>query len=561
MRRPIISLVFISALTFLLGLGRQAITDSDEGFYAEASREMVESGDWLTPRFNYENRWEKPALYYWLSAAAYVVTGPTELSARLWSALSGVGLVLLTWAIARSVGGGADNWLAGAMVATSFGYFAMARAALPDLPLAFCITLGIFAAVRAVDAERERAGPPAAPSAPLLWWGTAGLAAGLGFLVKGPVALVVPGVVLLPIWWRERRTARISLRGVVVALGVFIIVGVPWYVLMALEHGRAYLDSFFLGDNLQRFATDRFQRDPRQPWFYIPIVVGGLMPWSAYLCALLGTDAVQALRRRWHPSTDEWRLVIWAVTPVIFYTLSIGKQPRYILPVLPPLAILLARAMRGRIGRAAAREGGEGPAFRVAAWISAVLFALLAVLLLRLRPIIMTAPAWATWAGVVALLASSLTLAWITATRQWRRIPIAMTVSAAAFLLTVAFGVLSGIRPEPVEEMADLVREHRRGNEQVGEYQAFVRNLVFYLRFRVTPLYSDENAVDFMRAPARMLLVVSREDLARIEALVGSPLVHLGRVSYLNTANLRLGTLLFPDRTREWEEVYLVANR
>src|ERR1044071_5208502 len=142
---------------------------------------MVESGDWLTPHFDYENRWEKPALYYWLTAATSVVAGPSEFAARLWSALSCVGLVLLTWAIARAMQQGeAGAWLAGAIVATCYGYFAIARSALPDLPLAFCITLGVFAVLRAVDADR-------ASRTQIRWWAVAGLAAGLGFLVKGPI--------------------------------------------------------------------------------------------------------------------------------------------------------------------------------------------------------------------------------------------------------------------------------------------------------------------------------------------------------------------------------------
>ena len=103
MWRPVLTLLLLSSLTFFLGLGRQAITDSDEGFYAEAAREMVEGGDWLTPHFNYSERWQKPALYYWLTAATYLVLGPTELAARLWSSLSGIGLVLLTFMIARRI--------------------------------------------------------------------------------------------------------------------------------------------------------------------------------------------------------------------------------------------------------------------------------------------------------------------------------------------------------------------------------------------------------------------------------------------------------------------------
>src|ERR1043165_3431313 len=136
-RRPVLTLLLFSFLVFGIGLGRQAITEADEAYYAEASREMVVSGDWLTPHFNYEDRWQKPVLYYWLTAAAYLVTGPGEGAARLWSAISGAGLALLVGATARRAASTtAHAWLAGAITATSYGYFAMARAALPDLPLA-----------------------------------------------------------------------------------------------------------------------------------------------------------------------------------------------------------------------------------------------------------------------------------------------------------------------------------------------------------------------------------------------------------------------------------------
>ena len=78
MRRSVLSLILLSSLTFLLGLGRQAITDSDEAFYAEAAREMVEGGDWLTPHFNYEERWQKPILYYWFTAGGFAGIEPGE---------------------------------------------------------------------------------------------------------------------------------------------------------------------------------------------------------------------------------------------------------------------------------------------------------------------------------------------------------------------------------------------------------------------------------------------------------------------------------------------------
>src|SRR5262249_30864581 len=158
---------------FLLGLGVQAINDSDEAYYAEAAREMVEGRDWLTPHFNNEERWEKPILYYWFTAAAFAAQhDPNEFDARALSALSGVGLVLVTWGAARRLPRReAAAWLGGAIVAPCYGCFTMARAALPDLPLALFITASIWTSMRAIDpAERS----------PASWAALAGLSAGLG---------------------------------------------------------------------------------------------------------------------------------------------------------------------------------------------------------------------------------------------------------------------------------------------------------------------------------------------------------------------------------------------
>src|SRR5918993_3370300 len=124
-------LLLLAALTFFTGLGRGAITDSDEAFYAESAREMVASGDWLTPHYNYEPRFQKPVLYYWLTSATYLVTGPSELGARLWAAIAGLGLVLVTAAAGRRWYDETTGLLAGAIVATSFGYFSIGRMALP----------------------------------------------------------------------------------------------------------------------------------------------------------------------------------------------------------------------------------------------------------------------------------------------------------------------------------------------------------------------------------------------------------------------------------------------
>lgn len=156
MHRITLPLLLLAALTFLAGLGRGAVTDADEAFYAESSREMVLSGDWVTPHYNYQPRFQKPILYYWLTSVTYLVFGPTEFAARLWAALAGFGLVLVTAACGRRWYDETTGLLAGAIVATNFGYVSIGRMALPDLPLTFCITLSIWAAfVSTLESERS----------------------------------------------------------------------------------------------------------------------------------------------------------------------------------------------------------------------------------------------------------------------------------------------------------------------------------------------------------------------------------------------------------------------
>lgn len=540
------TLLLLCFFTFFLGLGSQAITDADEAFYAEASREMVESGDWLTPRFNYQNRWEKPVLYYWLTAATYLVTGPTELAARFWSAMSGVGLALLGWAIARHMIGRLDAaWLAGAIVATSFGYFALARAALPDLPLAFFITLGVWSALRAADT----AGTPAS----LRWWMLSGLGAGSGFLMKGPVALVVLVVVMVPIAWRERRRLRLDARGMAMAVVIAAAIGLPWYIAMWREHGNAYLQSFFVADNFERFTTERFN-DARPFWFYLPMLLGGLLPWSVYLVAICGDGLARARRKTLRLDDADWRLLLWAVMPVVFFTLSVGKQPRYILPVLPPLAVVVARGVIERVAHDRDRL------LSAATWITAVLYAALVVILVRMEPVFITAIPLGVWIGLCLIGCAAIALAGIAASSSWRLLPHGASVAAVLVLVSVWFGALAGNRPEAVEQMAALIHGNRT-SEQIGVLGVFTRNLGFYTAAPRVELFDVKQASDFIQSPQRVLLVLRSTDVAAVEAASRLTLTKLGETRYLNTANIRLRTLMEPDPTREIEMISLVSNR
>ena len=259
------------------------------------------------------------------------------------------------------------------------------------------------------------------------------------------------------------------------------------------------------------------------------------------------------MKRRLRLSRENRRLWIWAVAPTLLFMASVGQQPRYVLPVLPPLAILLAAAIDRRV--AERRRSLAGPA-----WATAALFLVLAAMMLRLRPVLITVEPWAPWVAALTLAAAAAAVAAVAATGRWQALPTAMTGAAVAALLAVQFGALAGRRPEPVELLARAVLDQRGASEPVGPYRVFVRNLVFYSRLRQDDLFDEPSAVRFLQLPDRVLLVVRPSDLTVLEARAGVATRELARVTYLNTANLRLGSLLRPGEDL-LETVVLVSNK
>lgn len=555
MHRITLPLLLLAALTFFAGLGRGAITDSDEAFYAESSREMVASGDWVTPYYNYEPRFQKPILYYWLTSATYLATGASEMGARLWAALAGVGLVLVTAACGRRWYDEATGLLAAAIVATNFGYFSIGRMALPDLPLTFCITLAIWAAlVSTLEQERSTR----------KFVILAALGFGLGFLMKGPVGVIIPALVIVPVLMIERRSIGLNPADIVMGFLIMLAVALPWYVVMWARHGSEYLQSFFIGDNLERFATDRFN-DPRPWWFYLPVVAGGLLPWTPLALVWLG-PITQFIRGRRSVGTVDLRLLLWAALPLIFYSLSVGKQPRYVLPVLPPLALLLASSVIERTQEWRGLDGVRSMPKRarpviIGSLASGIFIVTLAVLLYRAQPLLINVQ-WAYTATAALVIALAGALVIMTAvSKNWRSAPAAIALASAVTLPALQYGALSSGGDDTVRQMARLVQENRTAGEQVGTMGVFVRNLVFYSGIRTTDVITDEQARDFLSQPDRALMVVPAETIDRLEHEQGLKVRRLAELSYFNEAGIRVRTLLRPDSSRDLTRVVLVSNR
>jgi 4-amino-4-deoxy-L-arabinose transferase-like glycosyltransferase len=535
------ALLGLSVLTFLVGIGRPAIQDADEAFYAESGREMVASGDWITPHFNGDPRTNKPILFYWLVALDDEVAGVSETGARLWSAVAGVGLALLTGAIARRWLGPGPDLVAGGIVATSLGLTRLARSALPDVPLAFFVTIAIWAGTEVFGRE-------AAPAERRRWLWLAAIAIALGFLTKGPVVIAVPAVVLGPIVLVERWRRRghqpgwpVSWLDLTVAAVIVIVIVAPWFALATDANGWRFLRDFFVGENVDRFLTDRF--NPAQPlWYYAPVVVGGLLPWSPFLL-LLVEPLVKAVRRR-AMSAEATRLALWAVGPVAFFTASAGKQPRYIVPCLVPIAVLVARDIWRRASAARDRL------LVTAGVLAGLTLTALAALAYRLAPVFRAAnPGW-TPAGPLLIALSGVGVVVVAAGARGRARAIAWIALAAVAAIAVEATVFWPTRPEPVERVAAWIDREAPG-ATVSACGAFTRNLGYYAHVKTVVVDTDVDLPRCAEAPEASLAVLDDETLTALERREHRTFVRLLTVPYLDTARVRVGDLVRrPDPTK-----------
>jgi 4-amino-4-deoxy-L-arabinose transferase-like glycosyltransferase len=377
-------LLAATAALLLFRLGSVPLLGPDEPRYARVAVEMHRSGDWVTPTLQGKPWLEKPALYYWLAAAAFSWLGENEIAARLPSVAAALLLVGFTALFGGRVFGRATGLHAGFILATGLLPFAYGRAAAMDMLLAATVTTGVgLLGLRSLGI----AGPLAVPAA------TVFLA--LATLAKGPIGVLLPGLVV-GAYLLARREGRwlvelLSLRSIL----AFVVVAAPWYMAISLAQGTAFVDVFLLNHNLQRF-TSTIHSHHGPGYYYLPILLAGLFPWTG-----LALPGITGLAPR--TSRADLFVLLWLALPLVFFSLAGSKLPGYILPCLPPLALLMGRAADRLVQRDPAPPFGGARAVAVTGLLLASLVSALPAALYRWRD-----PAWvmavplAGWAILVA---------------------------------------------------------------------------------------------------------------------------------------------------------------
>ncbi|MEG4349341.1 glycosyltransferase family 39 protein [Microcoleus sp. LAD1_D3] len=394
----LLSILWLCAIAwvgFLWNLGNIGLVDETEPLFAEAARQMTVTGDFITPYFNGETRFDKPPLIYWLMAVAYRTLGVNELAVRLPSALCAIGLTCLGfYTLSKEEGRRKEEegrrkeqegrrkeqegrrkeeeegkffptqnsklktrrlplffstpWIGAALIALNPQTIAWGRTGVSDMLLVSCMCAALLAFFLGytLEEQREKAefSPVSASRFPNKWYLTFYVLIALAILAKGPVGIVVPALIVGSFGlylgnfrqlWREMRPVS----GILIILAIAL----PWYIFVILANGQTYIDSFFGYHNFQRFTG--VVNKHSAPWyFYFFVVLVGFAPWSIYLpVAIARTRFWQRSYWRRQPRSAQLSLfaLFWFGCIFGFFTIAVTKLPSYVLPLIPAAAILV----------------------------------------------------------------------------------------------------------------------------------------------------------------------------------------------------------------------------
>lgn len=452
-RSHVILLLAVAALVLLPGNRSIPLLDRDEPRFAQATVEMIESGNWIVPHFNGQYRFDKPVLTYWVMSLGYALFGPNEFGARFHSAVFAALVALLLYGLGRRWFDPVAGLLAGVAWLTSLQVVLHGRSAVADQPMVFFVVLAQWGLFELLYGER--------PGHRTRWfWLTYG-GLGLGFLAKGPIAVLVPALTLVlhrligrePVPWRRLRLAA--------GLPVVLLLVGAWGVPALWQTGGA-----FWGEGMNRHVVERgfkaFNSRAFLPLVYYPVTaLFSLFPWAAFFGVVVGF-----VRR--NGSLQTRFLIAWALAPVLIFSLYATQLPHYILPGFPAFLLLVGAALREfRFERRWHRSWfagvvGLGALLCLGALAVSILWPLPVLGDLRLAVL-----------GMAVILAGQLGLAWMARTGRCRPFPLALL--AAGPLLMAA-----GLRPTNIAVQLQEAFVERTADTAFATHRFREPSLVFY---------------------------------------------------------------------------------
>lgn len=331
MTRFLLSIIAIAIFMSFFRLGSFTLFDVDEAVFAEATKEMVQSGNYITPTYNGDNRYDKPILFYWLMAVSYKLLGINEFAARFPSALSGFILCLVVFFFIRQFNDDKEAFYAVTSLALSIYFYAYSHAAVTDMTLTLFISLSLFSFYLSIKKDRR------------CIYGLYIFSA-LALLTKGLIGIIFPfGIAVLYVLIND------GMKGLkqvfhLKATVLFLLIALPWYVAQLIINGNEFVQLFFIKHHIMRYAgVISGHRGPI--YYFIPVLIIGMFPWIAFLPAGIRNAFNKNPELHTHNSKLNLFAFIWFAFVFVFFSFSTTKLPNYILPAIPAASILITSGM------------------------------------------------------------------------------------------------------------------------------------------------------------------------------------------------------------------------
>lgn len=550
--------VVICTIAFWVGLASVGLIDETEPLFAEASRQMAATGDWVTPYFNGVTRFDKPPLVYWLMAISFQLFGVGEWAVRLPSALSATALVgmgfytlrrfgfsrpeLATAMTGEMNGTGPQRsrlsqrnlfWSAiigSAVMALHPETIVWARIGVSDMVLSSGIGIALFTFFLGYA-------QPDFPQRQRNWYLTACAFLGLAVLAKGPVGIVLPGLIVCAflLWVGQFRPVLRELPWVKGAI-IFLVITVPWHVLVVAANGRAYIDAFFGYHNVERFTN--VVNGHAAPWyFYFLVVAVGFLPWSPFLPWTIAR--LQCYRLRFwqnQPRSSHLGLfaLAWFVVIFGFFTIAVTKLPSYVLPLMPAAAILVGLGWSDRLCPSREpRSRFTGIGFGISCALTLLIFVVLAVAALYSPnwmgndPAMPGLPNLVRESGVMiraAVIWGSALLVGLglLVSRRQRWLWCVNLMAFAAFILLSilpALQLADQVRQQPLREIAATAIAEQQADESLYMVGFMKPSLVFYTQESVDYIDRSDDLRQLLldQRPNSALVVGTADEIADIQ--------------------------------------------
>ena len=525
----ILWLLAICWLAFLWNLGSTGLVDETEPLFAEASRQITVTGDWITPYFDGKTRFDKPILIYWLQAIAYKLIGVNSWAVRLPSALAAIALTILGFYTLRYFGFPRPNtaqiedpatiknqerqlwisaWIGAALIALNPETMVWGRIGVSDMLLSGCMGSALLAFFLGYAQVSQ-------PAVQARWYMAFYALVALAVLTKGPVGIVLPviiiGAFLLYLGnFREVLREMRPVRGLL----IFAAIALPWYVLVILANGETYIDAFFGYHNLERFTG--VVNGHRAPWyFYFLVILLGFAPWSVYLpVAIARLRFWQRESWRHQPRSTQLGLfaLFWFAGIFGFFTIAVTKLPSYVLPLMPAAAILVALLFSSEFFNTS-QEAKKSKLF-ISGIVNAIFLLIVAVALFYIPSYLGYDPAvpnlremlrdsgLPVWAGVIWA-ATAATTVLLLIRRQWRwlwTVNLVGFVAFVVFVITPAYLLMDQARQLPLRELSAIVTQVQQPGEELIMIGFEKPSVVFYTQRPVRYFDKARKAIKYLEA-------------------------------------------------------------